>query len=84
MRALLGCAVFLGAACASLSTEAEDLWRCVALSRVGRECGSPNSGVAALLAKYNGRRAWRVQDGSCVPATPDGRQVGFRVIQTQP
>jgi len=31
MRALLGCAVFLGAACVSFSTEAEDLWGCQVL-----------------------------------------------------
>ena len=31
MKALLGCAVFLGAACVSLSTETEDLWGCQVL-----------------------------------------------------
>ena len=31
MRALLGCAVFLGAACVSFSTEAENLWGCQVL-----------------------------------------------------
>jgi hypothetical protein len=31
VRALLGCAIFLGAACVSLSTEAEDLWGCQVL-----------------------------------------------------
>ena len=36
-------------------------------------------GVAALLANCNGRRSWSVQDGYCVPATPDGRPDGFRV-----
>ena len=34
---------------------------------------------AALLANCNGRRSWSVQDGYCVPATPDGRPDGFRV-----
>lgn len=31
MKALLGCAIFLGATCVSLSTEAEDLWGCQVL-----------------------------------------------------
>lgn len=36
-------------------------------------------GVARLLEKCAGRRSWRVQDGYCVPMTPDGRPDGFRV-----
>lgn len=40
--------------------------------------------VAALLANCNGRRSWRVQDGYCVPVTPDGRPDGFRVDETRP
>ena len=52
MKALLGCAVFLGAACVSFGAEAEDLWGCQVLlclanpngperseeRRVGKEC----------------------------------------------
>jgi len=40
--------------------------------------------VAALLANCNGRRSWRVQDGYCIPVTPDGRPDGFRVNETRP
>lgn len=36
-------------------------------------------GVARLLEKCAGRRSWRVQNGYCVPMTPDGRPDGFRV-----
>ena len=36
-------------------------------------------GVASLLANCNGRRSWRVQDGYCVPVTPQGLPDGFRV-----
>ncbi len=36
-------------------------------------------GVARLLEKCAGRRSWRVQDGYCIPMTPDGRPDGFRV-----
>lgn len=36
-------------------------------------------GVASLLAKCNGRRSWRVQEGYCVPMRPDGRPDGFKV-----
>ena len=36
-------------------------------------------GVAALLANCSGRRSWRVQDGYCIPATPQGMPDGFRV-----
>ena len=36
-------------------------------------------GVARILAKCEGRRSWRVREGYCVPATPDGRPDGFRV-----
>jgi hypothetical protein len=36
-------------------------------------------GVAALLVNCNGRRSWRVQDGYCIPATPDGIPDGFRI-----
>lgn len=36
-------------------------------------------GVASLLAKCSGRRSWRVRDGYCIPALPDGRADGFRV-----
>lgn len=38
-------------------------------------------GVASLLAKCNGRRSWRVQDGYCVPTTADGRPDGFRATK---
>ena len=37
------------------------------------------SGVAELLAKCNGRRSWRVEDGYCIPVMPDGKPDGFRV-----
>lgn len=37
------------------------------------------SGVAELLAKCNGRRSWRIENGYCIPATPDGKPDGFRV-----
>ena len=36
-------------------------------------------GVARLLEQCAGRRSWRVQDGYCIPMTPDGRPDGFRV-----
>ena len=38
-------------------------------------------GVAGLLAKCNGRRAWRIRDGYCVPMTADGRPDGFRAAR---
>ncbi len=37
------------------------------------------SGVAELLAKCNGRRSWRVEDGYCIPVTADGKPDGFKV-----
>ena len=40
-------------------------------------------GVAALLANCNGRRSWRVQDGYCIPATPQGLPDGFRVPESR-
>lgn len=36
-------------------------------------------GVARLLVNCSGRRSWRVQEGYCIPATPEGRPDGFRV-----
>ena len=36
-------------------------------------------GVAGLLAKCSGRRSWRIEDGYCVPVTPQGLPDGFRV-----
>ena len=36
-------------------------------------------GVARMLARCEGRRSWRIREGYCVPATPDGRPDGFRV-----
>lgn len=36
-------------------------------------------GVAGLLADCNGRRSWRIRDGYCVPATPQGQPDGFRI-----
>lgn len=36
-------------------------------------------GVAGMLAKCNGRRSWRIQDGYCVPIRPDGRPDGFKL-----
>ena len=36
-------------------------------------------GVARLLANCSGRRSWTVQDGYCIPATPQGRPDGFRI-----
>lgn len=36
-------------------------------------------GVARMLARCEGRRSWRIQEGYCVPATSDGRPDGFRV-----
>ena len=36
-------------------------------------------GVARFLEKCAGRRSWRVQDGYCIPMTPDGRPDGFRI-----
>ncbi len=40
-------------------------------------------GVAALLANCNGRRSWRVQEGYCIPITPQGLPDGFRVPETK-
>ena len=39
-------------------------------------------GVASLLANCNGRRSWRIQDGYCIPATPQGLPDGFRVPES--
>jgi hypothetical protein len=39
-------------------------------------------GVAVLLANCSGRRSWRVQDGYCIPATPQGLPDGFRVPES--
>ena len=36
-------------------------------------------GVAGLLANCNGRRSWRIREGYCVPATPQGQPDGFRI-----
>lgn len=40
-------------------------------------------GVAALLANCNGRRSWRIQDGYCIPVTPQGLPDGFRVPESR-
>jgi hypothetical protein len=40
-------------------------------------------GVAELLANCSGRRSWRVQDGYCIPITPQGMPDGFRVRQRE-
>lgn len=37
------------------------------------------TGVAELLAKCNGRPSWRIEQGYCIPLTPDGKPDGFRV-----
>jgi hypothetical protein len=36
-------------------------------------------GVAELLANCSGRASWRIRDGYCIPATPQGTPDGFRV-----
>lgn len=36
-------------------------------------------GVATLLAKCDGRASWRVQEGYCIPRTPEGNPDGFRI-----
>ena len=36
-------------------------------------------GVARILARCEGRRSWRIQEGYCIPVTPEGRPDGFRV-----
>ena len=41
------------------------------------------SGVADLLAKCNGRGSWRVENGYCIPATPEGKPDGFKVGDIQ-
>jgi hypothetical protein len=41
------------------------------------------SGVAEMLAKCNGRRSWRIEDGYCIPATADGKPDGFRIGDRQ-
>lgn len=38
-------------------------------------------GVAELLAKCSGRRSWRIKEGYCIPAMPDGQPDGFRVAE---
>lgn len=40
-------------------------------------------GVAGLLAKCSGRRSWRVEDGYCIPTTPNGRPDGFRISESK-
>lgn len=40
-------------------------------------------GVARLLADCSGRRSWIVQDGYCIPATPQGRPDGFRIKESK-
>lgn len=37
------------------------------------------SGVAELLAKCNGRRSWRIENGYCIPTTADGKPDGFKI-----
>lgn len=39
------------------------------------------AGVAELLAKCNGRRSWRIENGYCVPVAADGRPDGFRMAR---
>ena len=39
-------------------------------------------GVAGLLAKCRGRRSWRVENGYCIPTTPNGRPDGFRMSES--
>ena len=40
-------------------------------------------GVARLLANCSGRRSWRVQEGYCIPTTPEGQPDGFRIREGQ-
>ena len=40
-------------------------------------------GVASLLANCNGRRSWRIRDGYCVPAMPNGQPDGFRMAESR-
>lgn len=41
------------------------------------------SGIAEMLAKCNGRRSWRVEEGYCIPVTPDGKPDGFKAVDRQ-
>ena len=41
------------------------------------------SGVAEMLAKCNGRRSWRVEDGYCIPVTANGKPDGFRITASR-
>ncbi len=40
-------------------------------------------GVAGLLAKCSGRRSWRIKEGYCIPAAPNGRPDGFRITESK-
>lgn len=40
-------------------------------------------GVASLLVRCSGRHSWRVQEGYCIPATPEGRPDGFRIKESK-
>ena len=40
-------------------------------------------GVAGLLAKCSGRRSWRIQDGYCIPTSPQGLPDGFRASDSK-
>src|SRR5882672_10990213 len=69
MKALLGCAIFLGAACVSLSTEAEDLWGCQVLL-----CLSNPDGPEALSeCQPPIERLWEhLRHGQPFPSCPSG------------
>jgi hypothetical protein len=69
MKALLGCAIFLGAACVSLSTEAEDLWGCQVLL-----CLSNPDGPEALTeCQPPIERLWEhLRHGNSFPSCPSG------------
>jgi len=41
------------------------------------------SGVAELLANCNGRASWKIENGYCIPATPDGKPDGFRITPSR-
>lgn len=41
------------------------------------------SGVAELLANCNGRASWKIENGYCIPAAPDGKPDGFRITPSR-
>ena len=69
MKALLACAIFLGAACVSCSTEAEDLWGCQVLLCLA----NPDGPEALSECQPPMERLWaHLRHGHAFPSCPEG------------